>query len=105
MSARRKSCPVRQPKYFAPVLKASTRPDIALDCHAGLASRKAWTLGGARRQFGRRRLQIGHGIDPGKVSMAIGECEISTTNPAFRTETAALLRDRTNPGGRAFRLT
>jgi hypothetical protein len=30
--------------------------------------------------------------------MAIGQCEISTTDPAFQTETAALLRDRTNPG-------
>jgi hypothetical protein len=54
-----------------PLLKAGTRRDSALDCHAGLASGTARTLGGARRQFGRRRLQIGHGIDPGKVAIAI----------------------------------
>jgi hypothetical protein len=42
--------------------------------------------------------QIGDGVDPGKVSMAIGQCETRKTNPAFPTETAALLRDRTNPG-------
>src|SRR5450755_915490 len=42
--------------------------------------------------------------DPGKVSMAIGQCEIRKTNPSFQTRTA-LLRDRTNPGVRAFRLT
>jgi hypothetical protein len=51
-----------------PVLEAGTRRDSALDCHAGLASGTARTLGGARRQCGRRRLQIGHGIDPGKVT-------------------------------------
>jgi hypothetical protein len=47
-----------------PVLKAETRRDSALDCHAGLASGTARMLGGARRQFRLRRLQIGHGIDP-----------------------------------------
>jgi len=36
-----------------PMLKAGTRRDSALDCHAGLASRTARTLGDARRQFGR----------------------------------------------------
>ena len=46
-----------------PMLKAGTRRDSALDRHAGLASRTARTLGGARR----RRLQIGHGIDPGSI--------------------------------------
>jgi hypothetical protein len=51
-----------------PVLKAGTRRDNALDCHAGLASGTARALSGARRQFGRRRrLQIGHGVDPSKV--------------------------------------
>jgi hypothetical protein len=56
-----------------PVLKAGTRRDSALDCHAGLASGTARTLGCARRQFGRRRLQIGHGIDPGKSRTAISQ--------------------------------
>jgi hypothetical protein len=32
-----------------PMLKAGTRRDSALDRDAGLASRTAWTLGGARR--------------------------------------------------------
>jgi hypothetical protein len=51
-----------------PVLKASTRRDSALDCHSGLASRTARTLGGERRQFGRRRLRSGHGIlNPARV--------------------------------------
>ena len=50
-----------------PVLKAGTRRDNALNCRTGLASRTAWTLGGKRR-----RVRIGHGIDPGKVT--IGEC-------------------------------
>jgi hypothetical protein len=54
-----------------PVLKAGSRGDSALDCHAGLASGTARTLGGAPRKFGRRRLQIGHGIDPSKVTLAI----------------------------------
>ena len=45
-----------------PMLKAGTRRDSALDCHERLASGTARKLGGARRQFGRRRLQIGHGI-------------------------------------------
>jgi len=52
-----------------PMLKAGTRRDSALDCHERLASGTARKLGGARRQFGRRRLQIGHGIDPGKVTI------------------------------------
>jgi len=52
-----------------PMLKAGTRRDSALDCHKRLASGTARKLGGARRQFGRRRLQIGHGIDPGKVTI------------------------------------
>ena len=47
-----------------PMLKAGTRRDSALDCHKRLASGTARKLGGARRQFGRRRLQIGHGIGP-----------------------------------------
>ena len=50
-----------------PVLKAGTRRDNALNCRTGLASRTAWTLGGKRR-----RVRIGHSIDPGKVT--IGEC-------------------------------
>jgi hypothetical protein len=44
-----------------PVLKAGTRRDNALNCRTGLASRTARTLGGERR-----RLRIGHGIDPGQ---------------------------------------
>jgi len=47
-----------------PVLKAGTRRDNALNCRTGLASRTARTLGGERR-----RLRIGHGIDPGKVTI------------------------------------
>ena len=47
-----------------PVLKAGTRWDNALNCRTGLASRTARTLGGERR-----RLRIGHGIDPGKVTI------------------------------------
>jgi len=46
----------------SPVLKAGTRRDNALNCRTGLASRTARTLGGERR-----RVRIGHGIDPGKV--------------------------------------
>ena len=45
-----------------PMLKAGTRRDNALNCRTGLASRTARTLGGERR-----RVLIGHGIDPGKV--------------------------------------
>jgi len=52
-----------------PMLKAGTRRDSALDRHERLASGTARKLGGARRQFGRRRLQIGHGTDPGKVTI------------------------------------
>jgi hypothetical protein len=48
----------------SPVLKAGTRRDNALNCRTGLASRTARTLGGERR-----RLRIGHGIDPGKVTI------------------------------------
>ena len=47
-----------------PVLKAGTRRDNALNCRTGLASRTARTLGGERR-----RVRIGHGIDPGKVTI------------------------------------
>jgi redox-sensitive bicupin YhaK (pirin superfamily) len=46
----------------SPVLKAGTRRYNALNCRTGLASRTARTLGGERR-----RVRIGHGIDPGKV--------------------------------------
>jgi hypothetical protein len=49
---------------YGPVLKAGTRRDNALNCRTGLASRTARTLGGERR-----RLRIGHGIDPGKVTI------------------------------------
>jgi hypothetical protein len=45
------------------MLKAGTRRDNALNCRTSLTSRTARTLGGARR----RRLQIGHGIDPGRI--------------------------------------
>jgi hypothetical protein len=48
----------------SPVLKAGTRRDNALNCRTGLASRTARTLGGERR-----RLRIGHGIGPGKVTI------------------------------------
>jgi hypothetical protein len=54
-----------------PVLKAGTRRDSVLHCHAGLASGTARTPGGAPRKFGRRGLQIGHGIDPSNVTLAI----------------------------------
>jgi hypothetical protein len=50
-----------------PMLKAGTRRDNALNCHAGLASGTAWALSGAERQVG-RRLRVGHGVDPGKVT-------------------------------------
>jgi hypothetical protein len=48
----------------SPVLKAGTRRDNALNCRTGLASRTARTLGGERR-----RVRIGHGVDPGKVKI------------------------------------
>jgi len=51
-----------------PVLKAGPRRDNALDCHAGLASGTTLALGGARRQFGRREVQSGHGIAPKQVT-------------------------------------
>jgi hypothetical protein len=54
-----------------PVLKAGPRRDSALDCHAGLASGTARTLGRTRRQFGRRRVQVGHDMIRSKSRTAI----------------------------------
>jgi hypothetical protein len=77
------------------------RPDIALDCHAGLASRKRGCRAARDGNSGGDDCRSDMALIR---AMAIGQCETRKTNPSFQTRTA-LLRDRTNPGGRAFRLT
>jgi len=74
-----------------PMLKAGTRRDSALDRHERLASGTARTLGGARRQFGRRRLQIGHGTDPGKVT--IGDYITGSAPPRWAVICLTRFRD------------
>jgi hypothetical protein len=74
-----------------PVLEAGTRRDNALDCQPGLASGTA-ALRGAGRQGGRRRLQIGHGVDPGKVTIWFKNIRLSIVVLQSRSSDFTLAR-------------